>query len=127
MKKLTGGSIQTAVKNGITIDIKNDTTVSIDFDNSKWINGNSNYIVQVGFDSRFQAAYQGRRIFYPADFEIQITEPGMGDLSYPSSTFSQPIQSNIIIKNITDGNDHQQFILEMKIRIHYLMMVMQCL
>ncbi|MCB0753476.1 MAG: hypothetical protein KDC52_18535, partial [Ignavibacteriae bacterium] len=108
--KLIGGSIQTAVKNGITIDIKNDTTVSIDFDNSKWINGNSNYIVQVGFDSRFQAAYQGRRIFYPADFEIQITEPGMGDLSYPSSTFSQPIQSNIIIKNITDGNDHQQFI-----------------
>ncbi len=108
--KLVSGKIQTQVLDGFTLDIENDTTVTVDFNKSKWLVGNSNYIVQVGFDPRYQAAYLGRRIFYPADFEIHITNPGEGDLSYPASTFSQPIQSNIIVKNITDGDDHAQFI-----------------
>jgi hypothetical protein len=110
LNNLIGVEEQTPVKDGFTVDIANDTLVTIDFDQSEWLVGNSNYIVQLGFDSRFQAAYQGKRIFYPADFEIQITNPGEGDLSYPKSTFSQPIQSNIIVKNITDGDDHAQFI-----------------
>lgn len=101
---------QTPVKDGFTVDIKSDTLVTVDFENSEWIKGNSNYITQVGFDSRFQAAYQGRRINYPADFEVILTEPGQGDISFPATGFSQPIQSNIIVKNLTDGNDHAQFI-----------------
>ncbi len=101
---------ETSLFDGISINIETDTSVTIDYDNSGWISGNSNYIVQIGFDPRFEAAYKGKRVFYPADYEIQITEPGQGDLSYPASTFSQPIQSNIIVKNITDGNDHAQFI-----------------
>ncbi len=106
-KTISGNSEQTPVKDGFTADINNDTSVTINYDKSRWIEGNSNYIVQVGFDPRFEAAYKGRRIFYPADFEIQITEPGQGDLSFPASTFSQPIQSNIIVKNITDDTNSQ--------------------
>lgn len=101
---------QTPVNDGFSIDISNDTLVTIDFDNSKWLVGNSNYVVQLGFDSRFAAAYQNRRIYYPADFEVHLTEPRQGDLSYPATTFSESIQSNVIIKNLTDGNDHSQFI-----------------
>ncbi|MBI1932815.1 MAG: hypothetical protein HYS24_09795 [Ignavibacteriales bacterium] len=102
--------IQSSVIDGFTLDIVNDTLVTIDTDNSKWLAGSSNYIIQLGFDSRFAAAYQGKRVYYPADFEIHITEPGQGDLSFPSTSFSQPIQSNIIVKNITDGIEHSQFI-----------------
>ena len=91
---------QTPVIDGFTIDIKSDTAVTVDFDKTGWETGNSNYIVQVGFDSRYQAAYIGKKIDYPADFEITLTEPGQGDLSYPATAFSQPIQSNIIIKNL---------------------------
>jgi hypothetical protein len=64
----------------------------------------------VGFDPRFEAAYSGKRIDYPADFEIKFMEPGQGDLSFPATAFSQPIQSNIIINNVTEGIDHFQFI-----------------
>ena len=76
------------------------------------LTGNSNYIVQVGFDSRYQAAYIGKKIDYPADFEIILTEPGQGDLSFPATAFSQPIQSNIIVKNLTEGTEHFQFIFQ---------------
>ena len=34
----------------------------------------------------------------------------MGDISFPATSFSQPIQSNIIIKNITEDIDNFQFI-----------------
>jgi len=110
LNSLVGADEQSPVKDGFTIDIQNDTLVTIDLDKSEWLVGNSNYVVQIGFDSRFQAAYQGKRIYYPADFEIYLTDPGQGDLSYPATNFSQPIQSNIIVKNITDGEDHAQFI-----------------
>lgn len=107
---INGIEEQTPVVDGYTIDIKSDTIVAIDFDKTGWVKGNSNYIVQVGFDSRYQAAYLGKKVDYPADYEIILTEPGQGDLSFPSSAFSQPIQSNIIVKNLTEGNDHFQFI-----------------
>jgi len=102
--------VQTPVVDGFTIDMKTDTLVSINYDQSRWIKGNSNYIIQLGFDSRFRAAYQGRRVDYPADFEVEITEPGQGMLSFPASGFSQPIQSNIIVRNLTEGIDDFQFI-----------------
>ena len=34
----------------------------LDFDKTGWVIGNSNYIVQVGFDSRYQAAYQEKKL-----------------------------------------------------------------
>ena len=101
---------QTKVVDGFAIDMTVDTVVSLDFDKSRWISGNSNYNVLVGFDSRFSAGYQSRKIDYPADFEIHFTEPGMGDLSFPATSFSKAIQSNIIIKNLTEEIDHFQFI-----------------
>ena len=66
--------------------------------------------VQLGFDSRFASAYSGKKINYPADYEITFTEPGQGDLSFPATAFSNPIQSNIIVKNVTENNEHFQFI-----------------
>ncbi|MFC2084664.1 hypothetical protein ACFLS9_06380, partial [Bacteroidota bacterium] len=101
---------QTFVKHGISLSIYNDTTVTVDFNNTEWIEGNSNYIVDVGFDSRFTSAYRGKKRDYPADFEIYLVEPGMGDTSLPATGFSKPIPSNIIIKNITEGINHFQFI-----------------
>ena len=69
---IEGVEEQTPVIDGFTIDIKSDTAVAIDFDKTGWVTGNSNYIVQVGFDSRYQAAYLGKKIDYPADFEIKL-------------------------------------------------------
>jgi hypothetical protein len=110
MQRISGENEQTPVTDGFTIDIKSDTLVGIDFAKSGWITGNSNYVVQLGFDSRYILAYQGKKIDYPADFEISFTEPGQGDSSFPSTAFSQPILSNIIIKNLTENRDHFQFL-----------------
>ncbi|HEX9252128.1 MAG TPA: hypothetical protein VF870_07785, partial [Ignavibacteriaceae bacterium] len=109
-KTITDVEEQTPVIDGFTIDIKSDTAVMVDFEKTGWKTGSSNYIVQVGFDSRYQSAYIGKKIDYPADFEITLTEPGQGDLSYPATAFSQPIQSNITIKNLTENTEHFQFI-----------------
>ncbi len=109
-QRVNGVEEQTPVIDGFTMDIKSDTSVAVDFEKTGWVIGNSNYIVQVGFDSRYQAAYQGKKIDYPADFEIKLLEPGQGDLSFPATAFSQPIQSNITVNNLTEGNEHFQFI-----------------
>lgn len=109
-KKFEGNSEQTMVYNGFTIGLTNDTAVVVDFDKSRWSKGNSNYIVQVGFDSRYAAAYSSKRIDYPADFEIELMDAGQGDLSFPATSFSKPIQSNVRIRNLTEGTDNIQFI-----------------
>ncbi len=108
--QLKGEQEQTIVFHGFSIDIENDAAVAIDQGKTGWENGNSNYVVQVGFDSRYTTAYQTKRKNYPADFEITFTEKGQGDLSFPSSTFSQPQPSNIVVKNLTEDIDHFQFI-----------------
>ncbi|MCD4692870.1 MAG: hypothetical protein K8R79_08150, partial [Calditrichales bacterium] len=108
--QLKGEQEQTIVFHGFSIDIKNDANVAIDQGKTGWEEGNSNYVVQVGFDSRYTTAYQTKRKNYPADFEITFTEKGQGDLSFPSSTFSQPQPSNIVVKNLTEDIDHFQFI-----------------
>lgn len=110
LRTVSGIKEQTPIVDGFTVDITSDTVVTIDFDKSGWVTGSINYIVQIGFDSRYQAAYQGIKIDYPADFEIRFTEPGQGDLSFPATSFSQPVQSNIIVNNVTEGKDHFQFI-----------------
>ena len=101
---------QTNVINGFSVDLKNDTSVNIDKTNSGWTNGNSNCLVSLGFDSRFAAAYIGKRVNFPADFEIIFKAAGQGDTSYPASAFSKPIVTNIQVKDITDNVSHMQFI-----------------
>ncbi len=101
---------QTPVLDGFAVDIKNDAAVFVDLANSGWFRGQSNYLVRIGFDSRFAAAYQSKRISYPADFAIAFVEPGEGDVSFPKTSFSQPQPSNIRIVNVTERIDDFQFI-----------------
>ncbi len=104
---LENPSFTSQVIDGFSVNLNNDNIVQIDYNKSGWVKGNSNYIVQLGFDSRFAAAYNSKRVNYPADFEIELTEPGQGDLSFPATGFSQPIQSNVIIHNITEDKKYQ--------------------
>ena len=110
LTRIKAKSEVTRVINGFTVNMNNDQTVSINQDSTGWKQGNSNYVVQVGFDSRYAPAYQSRRQNYPADFEIRLTAKGEGDLSFPASGFSLPQPSNVIIKNLTENTDHVQFI-----------------
>ena len=103
---------QSPIVKGIVLNITNSPNVAIDPANTKWEQGNSNYVVLTGFDSRFAPAFQASRVYYPADYEVTFTAKGQGDLSFPSSSFSGPQQSNIIIKNLTENIDHVQFIFE---------------
>jgi hypothetical protein len=102
--------IQTPVFDGFSIDLNNDTVVTIDTGNTGWEQGSSNYQVQIGFDSRYAASYQGQRVNFPADFEVQFTQPGQGDTSYPADAFSQPEITDLTVKDVTDNIPHMQFI-----------------
>ncbi|MBU1680564.1 MAG: hypothetical protein KKD86_17200 [Bacteroidetes bacterium] len=108
--RIIGNTLQTSVYDGFTIGLTNDSSVTVNESMSRWKKGSSNYIVEVGFDSRFASAYSTKRIDYPADFEIELVDANMGDLSYPATTFGKPIQSNIIVRNLTEEIDHFQFI-----------------
>jgi len=107
---MDGPEAQTSVYDGFSIDIFNDNQVVIDQEKTGWVSGNSTYIAQVGFDSRFASAYAAKRVNYPADFEIVFVGAGSGDLSMPATSFSQPILSDITVKNLTEDIDHFQFI-----------------
>ncbi|MHB9012169.1 MAG: hypothetical protein ACYC49_08080 [Ignavibacteriaceae bacterium] len=108
----SGNEAQLPITDGFSLDITNDTTVSIDQSNTKWEKGSSNYQVQIGFDPRYSAKYQGQRVNFPADFEVYFTDPGKGDTSFPADVFSQPEVTNIIIKDVTDNIPHMQFIFQ---------------
>jgi hypothetical protein len=110
LQQIQSSDDQTPVKDGMSIEIQSDLNVVIDLEMTEWKIGNSNYIVQVGFDSRFSAAYSGKRVDYPADFEILFTAPGQGDTSFIAGTFFQPIPSNIIVHNLTEDIEHFQFL-----------------
>lgn len=110
LTQLKSDEEQTPVLHGFAIDIKNDGSVFIDNANTGWRKGDCNYIVRVGFDSRFAPAYQSRRVAYPADFEIRFVEQGEGDMSFPATSFSKSQPSDIIVKNLTEDIDHFQFI-----------------
>ncbi len=107
---ISGKDEQTPVIDGFVIDIKNDAPVAIDYEKTGWKQGNTTFISLVGFDADYAAAYQGRRVNYPADFEITFHPKGEGDLSFKACNFCQPKPSNISIKNVTEGIDHFQFI-----------------
>lgn len=104
--------IQTPVVDGLSIGLVNDTVISIDSSNTGWESGSSNYRVQIGFDSRYAASYQGQKVNFPADFEIQFTQPSQGDTSYPADAFSQPEVTNLIVKDVTDNIPHMQFMIK---------------
>lgn len=110
LKQMASGEEQTRIVNGFAIKISNDMSVAIDQKASGWTTGKSNYVVSLGFDSRYAPAYQSRRVNYPADFDVKFTADGAGDLSFPSSSFSGPLVSNITVTNVTEGTDHFQFI-----------------
>ncbi len=109
-EKIATEKIQTKVIDGFSVKMLTDTSVSVNYSKSGWVTGKSNYIVQVGFDSRFAPAYKSKKVDLPIDFEVEFAEPGKGDLSFPATGFSQPIQSNIIVRDLTDKIDHFQFI-----------------
>ncbi len=108
--RIIGNKAQTSVKHGFTVEINNDTSVVVDQEKSGWRIGGSNYIVKLGFDSRYAGAYNSKRINYPGDFDIYFVNSSEGDLGFPATSFSSPNPSNIVIKNLTDGIDHNQFI-----------------
>lgn len=110
LRQLKSVPEQTSVVDGFAVTINNDSTVAIDQQNSGWIHGNSNYVVQIGFDSRYAPAFLSRRVNYPADFDFVLTAPGQGDKSFPLSSFAQPLPSNIILQNLTENIPHVQFI-----------------
>jgi hypothetical protein len=101
---------QTSVINGFAVNITNVPTIDIDQKKTGWLKGTSNYVVIVGFDSRFSAAYQNRRVLYPADFEITFGAKFQGDTSMSTSSFVPTgIPSNISVQNLTENIEHVQF------------------
>jgi hypothetical protein len=109
LTQFSGDKVQTLALQGVSIGLRNDSLVAVDYTNTGWKSSSSNNIVQVGFDSRFTAAVAGKRINYPADFEIRFTEPLKGDTSFPVRAFESGKFSNIIVKDLTDSIDHVQF------------------
>jgi hypothetical protein len=111
--QLLTSQVQTSVTDGFAVNINNDQTVQVDGEKSGWVKGNSNYVVRLGFDSRYEKTFSSRRVDYPADFEITFTEKDSGDLAFPASSFNPPPQpTNIRVKDLTENIDHFQFIFE---------------
>jgi hypothetical protein len=109
--QLQTAQVQSSVIAGFAVNINNDQNVEIDAEKSGWVNKHSNYVVRLGFDSRYQGTFGVRRVNYPADFEVTFTEKDSGDLAFPGSSFNPPPQpTNIRIKNLTENIDHVQFI-----------------
>jgi hypothetical protein len=106
----SGDKVQTLVLEGFSVGLRNDSMVAIDYTVPGWKSGNSNNIVQVGFDPRGVTAFQSLRVNYPADFEVRFTNPGQGDTSFPIGSFDTGVPSNIIVKNLTENMDHVQFV-----------------
>jgi hypothetical protein len=97
------------VMQGFAVQINNAQAVAVS--GTSWKVGNSNLVAQVGFDARYAPALQARRVNLPSDYDITFTQPGQGDMSFPSSSFSTVgTQSNITIRDVTNGINHVQFI-----------------
>ena len=114
LTKIIGTPEVTSVLDGFSVAITNDPSVTIDPLKTGWKKGNSNYIVQVGFNTDYANAYGNRRVFYPADFEYTFLDKGQGDNSFPIINNGPTPASNITVKNLTEGTDHVQFILRQR-------------
>ena len=113
LKQLSTGQVQTSIIDGLALTITNDQAVVVDLPKTTWKKDTSTLVPIVGFDSRFAAGYQPRRVFYPANFDITFTAKGQGDVSFPSSSFSTSgSPSNIRITNLTENIEHVQFIFQ---------------
>ncbi len=110
MVRLKTPQYVTTVMQGFSVQINNAQTVGINNDSTRWWVGKSNLVDSVGFDSRYANAFQSRRVNLPADFNITFTQPGQGDVSFPAGSFDSGIQSNITIRDLTEGVNHVQFI-----------------
>ncbi len=110
LSQLKSNSEQTAVFNGFAVNINNNAAIGVDQSKTHWLKGNSNYVVIVGFNSDYANAYTGRRIIYPADFEISFLGKFQGDTSMSTNSFVPVgIPSNIVVKNTTENINHVQF------------------
>lgn len=68
---------QSALFDGMVVDILNDSKVEVDYSRTGWIEGNSNYSVFIEFDPRFSSETQplfNINTPYPADFEIRYSD-----------------------------------------------------
>jgi hypothetical protein len=110
MVRLKTAQDVTTVMQGFAVQINNSQTVGINVDSTRWTVGKSNLVTQVGFDSRYVSALGTRRVNLAANFDITFTQPGQGDVSFPAGSFDQGIQSNLTIRDVTDGVAHTQFI-----------------
>ena len=102
---------QSHVVDGFAVDIYNDADVVIDEAQTGWTQGSSTYLVSVGFDERYEAAYKAKRVDYPADFEIEFVGKGLGDTSMPATSFSKPVPTDIRVRNLTEDIDPFQFLI----------------
>jgi hypothetical protein len=87
MARLKTAQDVTTVMQGFAVQINNAQTVGINTDSTKWVVGNSNLVTQVGFSSDINAV-QSRRVNIPSNFDITFTQPGHGDISFPSNSFA---------------------------------------
>ena len=83
LTKITGHPEVTPVVQGFSITVNNDPLVAINRSKTGWTKGNSNYHVDVVWDDSMTNAYGGRRVDYPADFDIVFKGAAQGDTSFP--------------------------------------------
>ncbi len=111
MVRLKTNQDVTTVMQGFALQINNAQTVAINTDSTRWSVGKPTLVAQAGFDSRYAPALQAHRVNLPDEFDITFTQPGQGDISFPSNSFAtQGIQSNITIRNVTEGINHVPFL-----------------
>jgi hypothetical protein len=108
--RMISSQVVTPVIDGFSLKVQNDPMVSIDPSTTGWVQKNTTFVTEAGFNSDLGTALAVRRVDYPADFEIRFTAPGAGVLAMPRSTFSQPNPSNVIIKNVTENRDSIQLV-----------------
>ncbi len=110
LTKIVGEPEVTPVMQGFSIAVNNDPRVLVDRPKTGWTTGSSNNFVDVGFDPRYLNAYAGRRVDYPADFEIVFKGAGQGDTSFPALNGAPRIPTDISVRNVTENKDHWQFL-----------------
>jgi hypothetical protein len=110
MARLKTSQDVTTVMQGFAVQINNAQTVAINADSTRWRVGQSNLKTQVGFDPRYVNALGTRRVNIPADYDITFTQPGQGDVSFPPGSFDVAIQSNVTVRDVTNGVNHVQFV-----------------
>jgi hypothetical protein len=95
---LADGKATSPVVEGLVLNVKNDTSVTIDEANSGWVKSAGDVLYQVGIDSTLL----GRHVSYPADFEINFYDQDV-DTSQSLLFGQQEIPVNFRVFNLTEG------------------------